>query len=316
MLRREDRITTVSLRLLRLAVMRGAWLRAESGVSIRVKEVLGGYELRVKAGISKVPVIIRVDVKDVDINHAGRTTRCLRCAKCGKFTHRHLFIDWDLVALVCSACTGVKGGLKGWLHTPAYEYEDLARFKRLLRQKMMYDIWAFEYEVVRALTAEELFASRPYLVPEFVYAVREADAVLYRKLLVALHGRYKLVIRNHKPPRLRQRDEQWVEAQLKERLTSGRYYISDKENIWKNPGRLFKRRAKGGGRRRGIRPDLRSLQPSEIDSLLSKMNSGQAMNAAVVRGRDESSASNAKEQESMSEVLESLSVLPAMEKES
>lgn len=122
--------------------------------------------------------------------HDGRLR--LACAGCNQHStaeHTRLYLsnekDWR-----CRSCLG--------LRKPPKKPPRLLRkrtYRNLLRRQIDGDILEFESAAMRTLTPKEFFASRPYLVPEWVDGMRKLDRALHREMLMQLHAVYIVLLK-------------------------------------------------------------------------------------------------------------------------
>src|SRR5437899_10085929 len=84
---------------------------------------------------------------------------------------------------------------------------------------------------LKTLPPEDFFASRPYLVPEWVGKILDCDPNLHHKLLRILHGKYKSVMMKRKVRLLNEIEAQWLMEKLGIVFEKA-YIITKREVAW------------------------------------------------------------------------------------
>jgi len=188
----------------------------------------------------------------------------------------------------------------------SWDLGEEVKFRRLLRRKVDQDILQFELAALRTLAPEDFFASRPYLVPEWVEHLREVDANMHKKLLRTLHSKYKSVMMRRRVQLLTNRESEWLMNQLREVFTRSAI-ITKKEITWlreqkkdtQQPSdlRYQQESLEKAGSQPGLELEQLSSLPSEIGCSSQKMNSDQDTNAELVMEAEGAPALPAQEQE-------------------
>src|SRR6266851_1354583 len=219
----------LTLRDLKISAFHRVWIKLGFGFHCRARATAEGYDVRLRYGkndeTKSLPVKVEFGTKRAD----GVPRPTLICSGCGKFTTKFLYLDTTNWRWTCPACQGVKP----WqVRVPMHwDIGEETKFRRLLRRKVDEDILAFEIAALRTLTAEDFFASRPYLIPPWVEQIRELDSILYRKLLRILHGKYKSSMMKREVKVLNKRESQWLMEKLGIVFEKAAI-ITKKEIIW------------------------------------------------------------------------------------
>jgi hypothetical protein len=219
------------------------------------------------------------------------------CTSCGKFATKFLYLDTKNWRWTCAKCQGVEQ----WrIRMPMrWPLEEETKFRHLLRRKVDEDILRFEIAALRTLSPEDFFASRPYLIPEFVDRVRLLDPGLHKKLLKTLHGKYKSVMMKRVIKKMSDKESQWLMEKLSIVFEKASI-ITRKEIKWlqqqKDSSRQQKLEQPLNGNQAGSMLAPSSLLPSEIDYSLPKTSSEVGMSVEGVVAQVESPALNAKEE--------------------
>jgi len=170
------------------------------------------------------------------------------------------------------------------------------KFRRLLKRKVDQDILRFELAALRTLTPEDFFASRPYLVPEWLDHVKPLDAMLHKKLLKLLHSKYRSVMMRRRVQFLSEQESQWLMEQLSKAFERA-FVITKKEITWL-------RKQRENGNRDTSRSAQSDSQPLETDFSSQKMSSDQDTSASDAMVAEGSPVSNAMEEDFIQSVQE------------
>jgi hypothetical protein len=305
--RRGDAVVSIFLRMLRASAYRCTSMLAGDGMLIRAIHLQNGFEVSVcRAKDGKRAVKLFVETRQRDYCD-GRKLMMLVCAKCGRKMNpgRQLFLDWDSVTAQCKTCMGLNGAYIP--KSSQDDYDEKARFYRLIKKKFLVLAAKHEAHAIRAQKPEEFFSERPYLVPPFFQFIKEVAPDIYRKSLKELARRYAIVLKKHKwhPPG--GRDGEWMERKLEQRVIEG-YYISDKES------ECLKRHLQSYlGNPSGTKPAPSSSPPTETACSSSKTRSKAAMSANLAKARAVKAARIAAAKAATSASQETSNALPAEE---
>ena len=218
----------VNIKQLRVSAFHRIWIKLGFGVQARARRTAEGYDIRIRYG--KDDTIQKASVK-VRENHIGAVKQLrptLVCAGCGKFASKNLYLGSDF-RFRCAKCLGVP---QHRIRVPMqWDLGEEIRFRRLLRRKVDQDILQFELAALRTLKPVAFFETRPYLLPEWVDALKLADVGLYGKVLKTLHGKYKSVMMRRRVQLLNEKEEQWLMEQLQV-VIEKRSIMSKREIKW------------------------------------------------------------------------------------
>jgi len=316
MFKEGDRIVPLSLKLIRLSCVRNTHLRAGNGVSVRAKEVVDGYELSLRVDGKYQTRKLRIKRRILPGKRRGGTAAYLCCDCCGAPAHKFLYLDWDTYSARCSKCLGIPAGrMKRYgiyvskAGYSVWDADDAAKFKRIMRKKLIADIAAFEFEALKALTPEDFFTSRPYLVPEIVALLKYHEPDMYRKSLRALSQKYRAVVQHYRIPTISKPEEKWLDIALRDRVAN-EHFMNTEEQRWLVKHWERAPRPSKVGLKSGTKLDLSALQPLATGSSSWKISS--VVDTSVEHAKEpvSSPALNAVEQEATSEEITSSSAPP------
>jgi len=282
----------VNIKQLRVSAFYRIWIKLGLGVQARARRTPEGYDIRIRYGKDDTIQKASVKVRETPIGAVKQLRPTLVCAGCGKFASKNLYLGSDF-RFRCAKCLGVP---QHRIRVPMqWDLGEEIRFRRLLRRKVDQDILQFELAALRTLKPPEFFASRPYLLPEWVDAMRVADAGLYGKVLKTLHGKYKSVMMRRRVQLLNEKEEQWLMEQLQV-VMEKRSIMSKREIKWLRANRDLATGSKQksqnlslsqNGNPPSTNADPSSSPPSGTDTSLSRMSSEadtSAENAMVSEG--------------------------------
>lgn len=270
----------VTLRELRVSAFHRVWIKVGLGVHLRARVTPEGFDLRIRYGKDDVIQKSKVRVRETEVGTNGVLRPFLICAGCGKVASKNLYLGVDF-QWRCAKCLGVKP----WkVRTPMkWDLGEEVKFRQLLRRKVDQDILAFEIEALRTLTPEEFFASRPYLVPEFVEDVKTLNPGLHKKLLKTLHGKYKSVMMKRRVRMINEKETTWLMEKLSVVFEKA-FIITKKDIEW----------LRSRGSHSSLKLELSGSQPSETDCSSQKTSSDQDTSAEGAEEQDALNAINAR----------------------
>src|SRR5258708_4163353 len=320
MLQPTDVVAIITHLRIRRTIVNNTDLHLCPGITFRAVQVADGYELMLRKAPMRTIARVRVKTLVTNVGRANTNTLIIACAKCLRPGRVHLFVDWDSLTAQCRGCVGFNPKVhdmpKRLGNRYIDDYDDDARYRRVMRKKLYADILNFEIGVCRASTPEEFFASRPYLLPEFVAALRGLDPGLYAKLLFELRRKYMYALRAKKVKGLKPHEKAWLDRQIEIRILNGTR-LSRKEIKWLENRLAASRGSTTGqgsnsnyflgpsvevkqvvaglrsGNRHGLKPGPSSLQPMATGCSSSRMNSGRDMNVEPVEAQAQLDAMNA-----------------------
>jgi hypothetical protein len=297
----------VSLRQLDASAYTRHWVKVGLGVQIRARRSATGYDLRIQYGANNVTHKASIQVGDFSVRKPGVLRRMLMCCGCGKPATKRLYLSGDF-RFRCAKCLGVPQ----WKIRipPTWDLGEEVKFRQLLKRKVDQDILKFEIAALKALTPEEFFASRPYLVPEFVDDVKPLDPMLHKKLLFVLHRKYKSVMKHRHVRMMSEKESDWLLDMLGVVLEKS-FIITKREITWLTQQRVEKKnRMVNGIQGTSMSEPLGSL-PLETGCSSPRMSSSLGTSVNGVEEMENTTVATVTEQE-LSEV--NSSVPPAMEK--
>jgi hypothetical protein len=303
MLQPTDLVAIITHIRIRRTIAHNTDLHLCPGITFRAVQVADGYELMLRKAPMRTIARVRVKTVIANVGRANSSTVIIACAKCLRPARVHLFVDWDSMTAQCRQCVGFNPRVhdmpRGHGNRYIDNYDDDARYRRLMRKKLYADILNFEIAACRVSTPEEFFASRPYLLPEFVAVVRTIDPVLYRKLLYELRRKYMYTLRARKVKGLKPQERSWLDRQIEIRMLNGDK-LSKREVKWLQ-NRLTTARQSSlncfltpslgtkeivatlrRGSQHGSKQEGSSSRPTVTGSSSSKMSSDQDTNAESV----------------------------------
>ena len=324
MFKEGDRIVPISLKLLRFACVRNTYLKAGNGVCVRAKEVIDGYEVRLRVDGKYQPQRVRVKRRMLPGKRKLSTGVFLCCDSCGAPAHKFLYLDWDSFSMRCSKCMGIPHGrMKRYgIYQPKngyslWDYDEAAKFRRIMRKKLICDIARFEFEAIKAMSPEDFFSTRPYLVPEVVALLKYNDPAMYHKLLHALIVKYRAVVQHYRLPTITRIEEKWLDTALRDKVST-EHHLNKGEQQWlvnhwntaprpsrQGGGNVY---SSGSGIPFGTTLDLSSLLPSRTASTSLKTSFVLDMSAPPVTEKVKSNVKTVEAQADTPEENESSTV--------
>lgn len=287
MYRPGDRVTRLSMDVIRHTLARRNYLRIGSGISIRAFDTPKGYKLLVRAwGVSKCVTVMLPS----RFAHASKgMVRQLICAKCNRTVQRNLYIDWDTLTARCLKCSGIPPDLCKPYLRKEYDFDLDMKFRKIIRRIFVAEAVESERRAIKSNSAIVFFADRPYLVPPLLSLMRTIDKELYHKMLRDLHKRYKWCLRGWKGIFIDERDRQWATEELERRLCR-RGVLTFEEEQWMKEQIAW---VKGGriGSPPGTAPDPSSSAPTETVSSLLRILSNPDTNVDLAAEREKLYAS-------------------------
>ena len=338
MLQPTDLVAIITHIRIRRTIVQNTDLHLCPGITFRAVQTADGYELMLRKAPMRTIARVRVKTVITNVGRANTNSVIIACAKCLRPARVHLFVDWDSLTAQCRHCVGfnpkVHNVPKRLGNRYIDNYDDDSRYRRLMRKKLYADILNFEIAACRVSTPDEFFASRPYLLPEFVAMVRGFDPVLHGKLLYELRRKYMYALRARKVKGLKPRERSWLDRQIEIRMLNGDK-LSKREVKWLQnrlttarqsslscfltPSLEMKKivatlRRPSGGSQHGSKQEASNSPPMETDSSSSKTSSGQDMNAEAAEAQELSNAINAAEGEGMTGMVLNSDAPPATPK--
>ena len=283
----------VTLRQLSISAFHRVWIKLGFSVHARARRTPEGFDIRIRYGKDNKIEKASVKVREIVIVAGKQLRPTLVCAGCSKSASKNLYLGTDF-RFRCAKCLGVPQ----WkIRTPmTWDLGEEVKFRRLLKRKVDQDILRFELAALRTLTPEDFFASRPYLVPEWLDHVKPLDAMLHKKLLKLLHSKYRSVMMRRRVQFLSEQESQWLMEQLSKAFERA-FVITKKEITWL-------RKQRENGNRDTSRSAQSDSQPLETDFSSQKMSSDQDTSASDAMVAEGSPVSNAMEEDFIQSVQE------------
>jgi hypothetical protein len=278
MYRRGDAIARVELRKIQLSVALRSFFFAGKGISFRARPTDEGFEVTVRR-TGRWYQIAKFQIRVVHYQKKGYPLSGIACAKCKRYSYNLLlYLDWDTMTAQCRKCMG----LTGYYIPEGYhlgDYDERAKFLKLVRKKFRYEAVAHEVKAIKSLPPEEFFADRPYLVPPFFCFIKSLEPEIYKKALKELRKRYMKCLRAKFTNRMLNMNLDWIDRQMEQRIING-YTISDKESeCLKRQWEVF------AGSQSGTALGPLSSPPTETGSSSSKTRSNPGTIAGLAKAR-------------------------------